>query len=176
MAEQILSPKQFIQLVLIDQMSDIVKTHPYHAFVLIAVGLEFLGKCMLGTLVWDKPYDGALKEGIDLLISVDHNYATVDLRDLLRNGTAHMFCPKKGLVFSQESHGAKNFDKDSHGQIVLVIEPFYKDFVAACNKVIETQFPDDDKMNSGFLRIGEYKSDHPAQVPGNPKSGGQYTD
>ncbi len=40
-------PKDFIQMVLIEGIGDVVKRHPYISFALVAIGIEFLGKCLL---------------------------------------------------------------------------------------------------------------------------------
>ena len=74
----------------------------------------------------------------------------------LRNGFAHTLIPKKVLL-SEVKHGTKHFDKDSSGKVVLVAEIFYRDFVIACQKILETEFGLEDKMNKDILKVGRLK-------------------
>ena len=39
-------PKEFIQQVLINELGEIHSQHPYIAFATMAIGVEFLGKCL----------------------------------------------------------------------------------------------------------------------------------
>ncbi len=39
-------PKQFIETVLIKEIGELTNTNPYLSFVLIGIGIEFLGKCL----------------------------------------------------------------------------------------------------------------------------------
>jgi hypothetical protein len=41
-----MKPKEFIEVVLINELGEIVSHKPYISFALMAVGLEFLGKCI----------------------------------------------------------------------------------------------------------------------------------
>lgn len=43
MKKIIMKPKKFIESVLINEMKDVVFRHPYLSFLLISVGVEFLG-------------------------------------------------------------------------------------------------------------------------------------
>jgi hypothetical protein len=149
-------PKDFIQIVLIEETGDVVKRHAYLSFALIAIGIEFLGKCMLIKQPnWHKisPHI-AYNKGADLMISVDLRYKQIDLKDELRNGFAHTFSPKGKIALSEVRNGAKNFQKNSLGQTILVAEEFYRDFVIACKIVLDTDFPVANKMNEPFLRVG----------------------
>lgn len=152
-----MNPKEFIRNVLISEIKDILNHHPYLSFALIAIGIEFIGKCMLTEYQdWNKiKPDKAFKKGYDMLIKVDMRYKNIDLKDELRNGFAHTFSPKSKIVLSEVKHGAKNFNQNSQGRIILVAEEFYRDFVLICHEVLKTEFDDKDKMNKGFLRIGD---------------------
>ena len=149
-------PKDFIQVVLIDEVGDVVKRHAYLSFALMAIGIEFLGKCMLIEMNdWHKINSSkAYKSGANLMQTVDERYKSIDLKDELRNGFAHTFIPKGQIALSEVKHGAINFTKNSHGQYILVAEEFYRDFVIACKIVQEKQFPEENKMNKPLLRIG----------------------
>ncbi len=151
-----MEPKEFIKNVLIAEIKDILNHHPYLSFALIAIGIEFIGKCMLTEFQdWDriKP-DKAFKKGHDMLIEVDQRYGSIDLKNELRNGFAHTFLPKSQIVLSEVKHGARNFNKNTQGKTILVAEEFFRDFVLICHKVLLTDFDQSDKMNKGFLRIG----------------------
>ena len=43
-----MKPKEFIQKVLIDEVDKIIEHHPYIAFSIMTIGIEFLGKCING--------------------------------------------------------------------------------------------------------------------------------
>lgn len=49
--------KDFIQKHLIDELGNITKDYPFHAVALMAIGIEFLGKCLIANPDW-KDTDG----------------------------------------------------------------------------------------------------------------------
>lgn len=152
-----MKPKEFIECVLINEIKDVVDKHPYLSFLLIAVGIEFLGKCLLTEKQnWNniKP-DSAFKKGMELLSEVEPEYSKHDLKDELRNGFAHTFLPKSKIALSEIRHGARNFQLNSSGQTVLVAEIFYRDFVIACQIILQKNYPVEDKMNKNFLDVGK---------------------
>lgn len=150
-------PKDFIKHVLINEYKDIVDRHAYLSFTLIAIGIEFLGKCMLSQHKdWNRiSPDKAFNEGLKLLVAVDKKYGQLSLKNELRNGLAHTLMPKSKIVFSETKNGAIHFGLNSLNQTVLVAEIFYRDFVIACNMVLARQFPQTDKMNKLFMRVGK---------------------
>jgi hypothetical protein len=147
-------PKEFIQEVLIDEFKDIVDRHTYIAFSLVAIGIEFLGKCMLTECQdWhDISPDKAFNRGLDLMTKVDERYGTLNLKDELRNGFAHTLAPKSNIVLSELKDGAPHL-LEAGEKTILVIEIFYGDFVKACKRVIAVEFPETDKMNKSFIRV-----------------------
>ncbi|MFA5782287.1 MAG: hypothetical protein WC868_08460 [Bacteroidales bacterium] len=151
-----MTPKEFIQGVLINEISDIVQRHPYLAFSLIAIGIEFLGKCVLTDHQnWHIiPPEKAFNTGLDLLTQDEPTYGTLDLRNELRNGFAHTLLPNSKIALSEVQHGTIHFSPNSEGKKILVIEIFYRDFVRACKIVLATNFPATDKMNKQFIRVG----------------------
>ena len=150
--------KEFIKLYLIDEVKDIVFRHPYLSFVLMAVGIEFLGKCTwTDQKEWDvKPEDNnkAFEKGLNLMIEIDQRYAGLDLKNQLRNGFAHTLLPKSEISLSEVNAGDEHFGKDFRGRTILVAEIFYRDFVIACKKVLNMQFSESDKMNKPFMEVG----------------------
>lgn len=148
-------PKEFIQVVLIDECKDIVERHAYISFAVIAIGIEFLGKCMLvNHKYWNdiKP-EKAFNEGLKLLVKVDSRYGHLNLKRELRDGLAHTLLPKSKIDLVDSKHNLKHFGVNKYNQTVLVAEEFYSDFVKACKIVIEYEFAIGDKMNSDFLRL-----------------------
>ena len=151
-----MKPKEFISWTLIQEIRDVVFQHPYLSFLLMSVGIEFLGKCRFTKKQsWQEitPSEG-YSEGEKLMSEVDPRYAQINLQKQLRNGIAHAFLPKSQIALSEAKHGAIHFSKTSQGQIILVAEIFYRDFVIACKKVLETEFPTNDKVNLDFMYTG----------------------
>jgi hypothetical protein len=151
-----MKPKEFIDGVLINEMKDIVNKHPYFSFLLISVGIEFLGKCLLTNHQnWNAiRANKAFTKGVEMLHKIDERYKELNLKDELRDGFAHTFLPKSKIALSEIRAGAKNFQIHGSGKTVLVAEEFYRDFVIACREVINAEFPENDKMNKEFLYIG----------------------
>lgn len=152
-----IKPKEFISCVLAQQMKVVVECHPYFSFVVIAVGIEFLGKCMLTKYQdWNNINPSkAFDAGIKLLVEVDKRYGEISLKENLRNGLVHSLLPKFGIALSERKHKVNNFQKSKRGETVIVVEDFYDDFVRACKIVLEKEFPQNDKMNKIFLYVGE---------------------
>lgn len=149
-----MKPKEFIQNVIISEYRDIVFRHPYLSFALLVIGIEFLGKCMLTNhKTWQIKPDKAFKRGVTLLSDIDCRYSEIDLKEL-RNGFAHTLIPKE-VVLSEIKNGDIHFDNNSQGKTILVAEIFFRDFIIACNKVIDIEFSSNDKMNKDILRIGD---------------------
>ena len=152
-----MKPKEFISAVLAYQMRAVVECHPYLSFVIIAVGIEFLGKCMLTKYQnWHNiDPSKAFDAGIKLLVEVDKRYGEISLKENLRNGLVHSLLPKSGIDLSERKHNEKNFQKSKRGETIIVVEDFYDDFVSACKIVLDKEFPQNDKMNKNFLYVGE---------------------
>lgn len=150
-----MKPKEFIEHVLINELGDIVFRHPYLSFSLLAIGIEFLGKCTLSDNEdWHNINpDKSFKAGQGLLNQIDERYRMVDLKNELRNGFSHTLSPKFGLILSELKNGSSHFGK-VEGRTILVAEIFYEDFIKCCNKVINTEFEPKNKMNKDFLRFG----------------------
>jgi len=170
---RVLYPKDFIKLVLIDEMADVVIKHPYLAFLLIASGIEFLGKCFdTNVQEWDwydKKYQKYNREhppfdtAINKLFKPKYKklLAKYNLRHQLRNGMVHMYTPKAGIGLTQIKHDKKGeitnekHPKEENGKLTLVIEYFYMDFVEACKKILAKEFNVFDKMKKPLLKIPE---------------------
>ncbi|MCB9190895.1 MAG: hypothetical protein H6603_10295 [Flavobacteriales bacterium] len=148
-------PKGFIEGTLIKGIGDVLKTNTYLSFTLIAIGIEFIGKCHLTNHQdWEIKPDKAFKKGMELLVVQDSRYADIDIKDELRNGLAHTFLPKSKIVLSEVRNGAIHFGRDQGGKTVLVAEILFRDFVRICIHTLNTDFPTNDKMNKPFIRVG----------------------
>jgi hypothetical protein len=158
-----MTAKEFISGVLIGEIKDVVDRHPFLAFALLAVGIEFLGRC-LDNDPWDCPYDDEDTTPFDSAINelFPYSYHNAELRDRMRNGLLHFYRPKPGLLLSQVAeegiqdlipsrahHPYFNTVGDS---VTLVVEYLFADFADACREVCDRSFPVDHKMNATFLR------------------------
>lgn len=153
------TPKEFIQVCLIDEIGQIIdKGHPYPAFSLIASGIEFLGKCLNPNPTWD--YSGQSGSDIDKVIT-DHmpQYSALRLADELRNGMLHMFRPKSSLSLAYYKHTYIGTHLELHPtdatRTVIEIKQFHNDFSKACREIIEKidagEFPSGNKIYGSFL-------------------------
>lgn len=149
------NPKSFIKTVLIEEMGKITKTNAYLSFVLIAIGIEFLGKCINDSLNnWS---DGKSEESFNNAIKeLMPKYQPYRLYQLLRCGLAHYLAPQKGLGLSESKNGFAHLSTTSDGILVLNIEDFYNDFKCACEKVtsgIKNKKYKNQKMYNQFLGV-----------------------
>jgi len=130
------NPKNFIEKVLIEEIGKITITNAYLSFVLIAIAIEFLGKCINDSLNnWNEGKSEELfKNAIKGLMP---KYQPYCLYQLLRCGLAHYLAPQKGLDLSELKNGTINLSTTPDGTLVLNIEDFYYDFKCACEKVID---------------------------------------
>jgi len=144
---------EFIQEVLIGEIGDIVKGHPYLSFGVVSQGIELLGACLdenefdckkrgvsgdrfnfvLRELFPEKKYDEfGVKPDSKASIYKD-----------LRCGFLHNVLPKKAFSLTEikntpsRLHLSKGDAEDGSQRYVLVAEEFYKDFIFACEKLIQ---------------------------------------
>lgn len=122
--------KNFIEDHLIDQIGEVKASHPYFAFALIAIGIEFLGKCQNTFADWNyyKPFQPEKDFNLGLSIPPLDKYSNMGLYQNLRNGMAHSFLTNGKLLLSNTRNSeAKCLDLDE----------FYANFVQACRKVLD---------------------------------------
>lgn len=139
---QDVSVREFIEEYLIGHIGKIKEGYPYFAFLLMAVGIEFLGKCLNEFEDWDdykftKPSDN-FDEG--LKVPSLNKYQNKNLYYELRCGLAHSFLTNNGLKLS---------DKDG----VVNCEEFYKDFESACREVLAMKNLPKKNLDSPFFTI-----------------------
>jgi hypothetical protein len=154
-------PRTFIRQVLVAEIDDIVPRHPYLAFPLIAIGIEYLGQCLDVGNPWDhpsrvgqRPFDRAITQ------LFPQTYHDKDLRRSLRNKMLHFYPPKPGLALgrltdpgvTQRITASSHPYRDPSGNVIVVVEYLFRDFSDACDQVTRMRFPKADKMNRRFIR------------------------
>jgi hypothetical protein len=155
----LMMPKDFIQIVFIDQLGEVVRDKPYISFITLGVGIEFLGKCISShEKHWHK---GGQEKTFNLAINSLHSFqiyrqylAPYKLYFYLRTGMAHAFLPHKHLTLSSRLDQDKHLTIDSKNRLNIKCEELYDDFKNACKEVIAMNFLDPvDKMNKPILEF-----------------------
>ena len=152
-----LKPKDFIKSVLIDELAAMIELHPYISFIIMGIGIEFLGKCINNTLKdWNDPgrSETDFKNAIRSIPSLQKYMpylTTYDLYGSFRCGLAHTAAPKYSITLSSKDQ--LGHLKEANGRLNLKVEDFYNDFKFACEHVINIPFPAGDKMNHDFLQV-----------------------
>lgn len=143
-----LTAKQYIENVLIKEIHEIafgiehdgkqgINAHPYLAFTLIAMGIEFLGKCLNDMPTWHTADRSMSCSDFKLAIrkisalSTYSEYADI-LYSGLRCGLCHAQMPCKDVLLTI-GEGAIQSQK---GIVTIHLTSFYNDFVAACQEVL----------------------------------------
>lgn len=160
-------PIDFIKENLINNLGTMIPTaanfgYPYELFILISVGIEFLGACE-DSSNWDK--EGLSKKrfftGINLFPDKYHEYNKF-LYSKLRCGMAHIYAPVPGLGLSEDKHGAINLIEhgnrhDVDYQLDLNVQSFYSDFRTASEYIIKkienNEYQEDNKIYNSFLSV-----------------------
>jgi hypothetical protein len=152
-----LTPKEFIQNVLINEIGEIHLNHPYISFAIMAIGIEFLGKCLNESASWNESYRS--KPDFELAINTLNSFAKYrplltshNLWDSLRNGFLHSFVPKNTISLSSKDQ-ASHLQLISPKQINLKCEDFYIDFKGACEEVLKMETFKNPKMDEPLLII-----------------------
>jgi hypothetical protein len=167
----ILTPTKFIRSVFIHELEDIVNRHPYHAFMIMSTGIEFLGKCLkTDRNDWNNTgsSSGTFRKAIQEIPSLQKYKQLLkkfNLYDNLRCGLLHSAQPKPGITLSSKNERAHLERHVLFGQhcINLRCEDFYADFKEACEWVIASISPEEseDKMNKPFLFVPNEGSSDP---------------
>jgi len=146
----------FIQIVLIKEIGELSDSHPYISFILMGIGIEFLGKCIDSSLTeWNsgssKPvFENAIKT-IPSLKKYETYLTSHQMYSSFRCGLAHAVSPKVQITLSSKQQMAHLVE--TNGRLNLKVEDFYNDFKEACNYVIIQTYPSGDKMNEDFLEL-----------------------
>lgn len=155
-------PRAFIRGVLINEIEDVIPGHPYLAFPLVGIGIEYLGRALDTAHNWNHHYTGNAVRPFDRAITTlfPKTYHDKNLRQTLRNGLLHFYAPHPGLALgrvtdrgvSKRITPATHPYRDASGNVTLVIEFLFDDFKAACEQVVGMRFPRTDKMSHRFIR------------------------
>lgn len=142
--------QEFIWKYLIDEIEDIVERHPFHAFVLMAVGVEHLGillsrrEDVFEANHSKKDFNRAINELNSLAPYRQYLDATsVDLYTGLRCGLNHAFMPKTNILLTSKLD-LRHLVHDIEGRLILRCEDFYSHYKSACEEVIQ-------KLDAGLL-------------------------
>ncbi len=127
--------KDFINKYFIEEIGSLVEERSFVSFVLMAIGIEFLGKC-LNTNDWDdkseksgKTFDAA-KIQFDSLVKYQ---AIPDLYHSLRCGLAHRLMVKGHIILSPDQNNLTGPD------YTIGCKEFYNDFKQACQDAIDNK-------------------------------------
>jgi hypothetical protein len=160
---KVLKPKEFIQSVLINEIGRMINDHPYISFIVMGIGVEFLGKCIDSELTdWNVPdrskhdFESAIKT-IPNLKKYEPYLTTYKMYSSFRCGLVHAVSPKFKITLSSKNELEHLNQHD--GRLNLKVEDFYQDFKGACEHVINIEYGTNDKMNSDFLEIPGDESD-----------------
>lgn len=152
-----LKPKDFIKSVLIDEVGSMINIYPYISFIIMGIGIEFLGKCLATTRSdWnEKGHSGPdFKNAISTIPSLQKYkpyLKTHNLYSSFRCGLAHAISPKLQITLS--SKGELGHMIEHSGRLNLKVEDLYSDFKQACEYIIHMTFASEDKMSGDFLQV-----------------------
>jgi hypothetical protein len=156
-----MKPKEFIEVVFINDLEEIASKSPYISFAIMATGIEFLGKCLdLEAEHWNERgkskinFEYAIKN-LEAFEKYRSYMSVYKLWDSLRNGFSHSFVPKKPLTLSSRNELGHLVLHSAPYRLNLRCEDFYVDFKNACLEVIEKEFEKGDKMNRELLDVPE---------------------
>lgn len=150
-------PKKFIQDVFIDELGQLIEKHPYISFMVMGIGLEFLGKCIDKDLTeWNKTgrsakdFNDSLRK-IPSLKKYEPFIEKYDIYSAFRCGLLHAAVPKQAVTLSSKNERAHLVE--SNNRLNLKVEDFYADFKSACEYVISENFESNNKMELPLLAV-----------------------
>ena len=152
-----MKPKEFIDTVLINEVGAIHLQYPYISFAMMAIGIEFLGKCLNNYESWNE--SGHSKKDFELAINSLNSFdkyrpllTSHTLWTSLRNGFLHSFVPKNTLTLSSKNETA-HLVALTPTKINLRCEDLYEDFKGACQEVINMTNFQSNKMSLPLLEF-----------------------
>jgi hypothetical protein len=152
-----LKPKDFIHIVLIEEIGELSNSHPYLSFILMGIGIEFLGKCIDTNLLdWNEShrskhdFENAIKM-IPSLNKYDPYLTSHQIYSSFRCGLAHAVIPKAQITLSSKQEMAHLVEHN--GRLNFKVEDFYNDFKGACEYVKNQTYQVGDKMLADFLEV-----------------------
>jgi hypothetical protein len=153
-----LTPAAFIQKYLVDDIGNMIEPFPYHSFMAMAAGIEYLGKVL-------NPREDYTKDGES---RTDFNNALTKLKAFdrykrlygekdynfyinFRCGLLHSFAPNHNITISSKDEEPHLTEVD--GRLNLRAEDFYLDFRAACEEVIAIEGVAKKDMSKPYLHV-----------------------
>lgn len=136
-----MTQKNFIDTVFLNEFSDIVKNHGYISFVLMASGIEFLGGLIDTAVPFDKEGETRKRFETAMLNLFPKKYhefigkdKSIDLYKNLRGKMNHLILPGEKIAVSHRGAGSVHLSI-RNGKLILVADDLYDDFAHACEKV-----------------------------------------
>lgn len=176
METKTISVENYINEVLLQDINDVKQEKPYLAFLLIAAGIEFLGKCLSKSKDWhsngtsQKDFETAIcklkafqkyrkyTRGLKRKNAKNHKMHLINppisLYKSLRCGLLHAMLPGENIHLSN-GQGVHN---EIDGHLTLYLDTFYDDFSAACNELLEKN-KIGKNLKEHFFTIGYYNKD-----------------
>ena len=140
---QILNAEEFIQNYLIDDIGNMLDKFPYHSFLAMAAGIEYLGKVLNPNEDWNAQGESGrdFNNAISSLKAFEKYKILLDQRGIdfyksFRCGLLHAFAPKYQITLSSKDQEPHLTEKKS--RLNLRVEDFYLDFKAACEEIIKS--------------------------------------
>ena len=150
-----IKPPEFIKSVLIDEIGSMIEGHPYISFIVMGIGIEYLGKCIDKSLSdWNvsgrsaRDFKKAIKT-IPSLKKYEPYLSSHDLYGSFRCGLAHAVSTKMSITLSSKNEQGHLIE--TNGRLNLKVEDFYTDFKTACEFVKNDNYPVNNKMNRDLL-------------------------
>lgn len=136
----------------IDELKDIVENHPYHAFALLAIVVELLGKCLNSNPDWQhfEPKGVDFNKALTDYKSLKKYMALNNLYNTLRCGMAHAFLPKEGIQLAPDRNDLSNN--------TIGCKELYEDIIAAFNEIKDGNISPFKDMSKSVLQINDLKS------------------
>ena len=152
-----LTPKEFIQATFITELGRMIEGRNFYlSFIIMGIGIEYLGKCLSPNNDWQEGKPGPTfnhaVNTLDALEKYRRLLKKYNLYSSLRCGLAHAALPKYQITLSSTDTEAPHM-YEHNGRINLRCETFYDDFKRACEEVIAKVFPTEDKMSKPFIKI-----------------------
>lgn len=155
-----MTAKNFIETLFVHQVGEIVPTQPYIAFMIMGIGIEFLGKCLNpGEFDEERVSRIRFEEAISQISALSKYRGLIgkdskfDLYSSLRCGLAHVAAPKYPITLSSKNEMPHLELHDNGNRINLKCEDFYIDFRQACEEVINMSAQVEQKLSQPFLSI-----------------------
>ena len=133
----------------IDELKNIVNEHPYHAFALLTIVIEVLGKCLNSNPDWQhfEPKGVDFNKALTDYKSLNKYLALNCLYNTLRCGMAHAFLPKEGIELVP--------DRNDLSSNTIGCKELYEDIIAAFNEIKAGNISPTKDMSKSVLQVND---------------------